>query len=125
MDGRLARADVIRDRQRAAPCSGRHRPFERSQQRKGIRIRDGQDRNLGERLRVFDVEALCIGGCADARRERIAGIERHVCGPSSFRAPPPSPPPPPPHIPPPPTILPPAPLHRPAPPPLLLRPPPL
>ena len=74
MNCRFARTHVIGDRQRATPGGGRDRAFERSQQRKGIGIGDRQYRDLGEGLCVFNIEALRIGCCADARCERIPRI---------------------------------------------------
>ena len=45
-----AGADVVSDGQRAAPVLGRHRTFERRQQRLRVAIGNGQHGNLGQRL---------------------------------------------------------------------------
>ncbi len=71
-------ADLIGLGQGAAPAVGSHLPFERGEQRLRIRVGDGQDRNFGEGLGIFQLEALGVLRGSDSGGERIAGIERHI-----------------------------------------------
>ena len=78
MNFRRARAEVIGDGQGAAPGVGNDISFERGQQRLRVGVGNRQHGNFGEGLGVFQVEALGIFRGADAGRERIARIDRHV-----------------------------------------------
>src|SRR5260370_21181123 len=69
---------VIGDAQDAAPSFGSNAASQRSKQGLGIRIRNRQDRNFRNCRSVFDLQALGVFGCANARRKRVTGIERHV-----------------------------------------------
>ena len=78
MDSRRARAKTVGDGKRSTPrrrCNG---STHGGKQRLRIALRNRQHRNLGDRGRIFDGQALCVSGGADARRERIAGVKRHV-----------------------------------------------
>ena len=83
---RGTRSDVIGDRQRAPPCFGRDRPFQCGQQRLRVSIGHRQHGNFRQRFRFADGQALGVRGRADAGRERIAGIERHVHHAAALRA---------------------------------------
>ena len=63
---------------RAAQFFGGERALQRGEQRFGVAIGDGQDGNLGDRRCVLYGKALHVALGGDARRERVAGIERHV-----------------------------------------------
>ena len=76
-DGR-ARADVIGDRQCAAPVGGATWPSKRREEHLGVGIGDGQRGNLQDGGCLGDLQPLGVLGRADARGQRIAGIERHV-----------------------------------------------
>ena len=84
--GRRARADAVRDRQRSAPRLRRNRTLECGEKRPRVRVRDREHRDLRDRLRVLPVEALRIGGRADAGRQRVAGVQRHVCHAAALHA---------------------------------------
>ena len=83
---RGTRTDVIRNRQSAAPVLRRDRPFQRSQQRLRVAVRHGKHRNFGKRFRFAQRQPLRAGNRADARRERIAGIQRHIHHAPALRA---------------------------------------
>ncbi len=70
--------DMVGDGQRAAPALGRHRTFERRQQRLGVAIGNGQYRNLSEGDGFTQRQPLGVLGGADAGGERVAGINGHV-----------------------------------------------
>jgi hypothetical protein len=82
---------VVSEAQGAAPRFRRHRPANRSEQRFGIAIRNGQHRNLGDGGSVGNRQALHTGLGAHPRGERIARIQRHVLHAAAlhtfFRAP--------------------------------------
>ena len=78
VDLRRAGAEVVGDRQAAAPVLGRHRAGHRLEQRQGVAVGDRQHGDLGQRRRVLEVEPLGVLGGADARGERIARVGRHV-----------------------------------------------
>ena len=63
---------------RAAPAFRYRLAAERRQEDLRIGIGNRQCRNLQDDGRVFHGKPLGVGGGADARRQRIAGIERHV-----------------------------------------------
>ena len=75
---RGAGSEVIGGRERPAPVFGRHRPAQRLEQRQRVGGRDRQHGDLRERLRLRAVQPLGARGGADAGRERIARVERHV-----------------------------------------------
>ena len=70
--------EVIRDRERAAPVGRRDRARHRAQQRQRVAVRDREHRDLRQRRGVLHREALRVFRGADAGRERIAGVRRHV-----------------------------------------------
>src|SRR5260370_18947553 len=69
---------VIGDAQDAAPSFGSNAASQRSKQGLGIRIRNRQDRNFRNCRSVFDLQALGVFCCANARRKRVTGIKWHV-----------------------------------------------
>src|SRR5690348_15483496 len=75
---RRSEADVIRQGQSAAPIPRSHGPAERLQQWLRVCVRDREDRNLCDGLRIFTTQTLRIRSCADSRSERITGIAHEV-----------------------------------------------
>ncbi len=71
-------AESIGDGKAAAPRLGSERAAERFEQRLRVAVRDRKHGDLRDRLRLGDGKTLCILRRANAWRERIAGIERHV-----------------------------------------------
>ncbi len=69
-----ARADVISHAETATPRSRSYRSGNCRQQRFGIAVRNRQHRNFCNDRNIFQIEALGIFACADARCQRIAGI---------------------------------------------------
>ncbi len=67
-------ADVISHAQTAAPRSRSNRSGNRRKQRFRIAIRNRQHRNFCDDWNIFQVEPLCVLGCANARCQRIARI---------------------------------------------------
>ena len=67
VDGRGARADVIRQRKPTSPVRWHERPAEGGQQRLRIPVRNRQHGNLRERLRILDIQPLRVSGGADAQ----------------------------------------------------------
>ncbi len=63
---------------RAAKAFRRDGTFQRGEQGFGIAVGNRKYGNFGDRRRVFDGQPLNIALGANARRERIAGIDRHV-----------------------------------------------
>ena len=64
--------------QGTAPGVGNDFSLQSGQQRLGVGIGNGQHGNFGEGLCVFQVETLGVFRGADAGRERIARINRHI-----------------------------------------------
>src|SRR3989441_10986335 len=71
-------ADVVGDREAAAPLLGRHRAGERREQGLGVAVGNRKHRDLRDRLRLIDGQTLRVLGGTYARREWIAGIDGHV-----------------------------------------------
>ncbi len=78
MDGGRSGPQMVRQRQRPAPILRRHRSAERAQQRQRVGLREGQHGNLGERGRFGARQPLRIFYRADAGRQGIARVKRHV-----------------------------------------------
>src|SRR6267154_2422153 len=78
MNFRGAGANVIGDAQAAAPSVRSYAAGQCREKRLGIRIRNRQDRDFRNCRSVFDLQALGVFGCANARGERVTGIKRHV-----------------------------------------------
>src|SRR5271163_3173858 len=86
MDFSGAGTDVIADAEPAAPRLRGDGAFERSEKRFRVAVRNREDGNLGDRLSVFYGEALCVFRRANAGRQRIAGVQRHVCDAAALHA---------------------------------------
>ena len=78
VDLRRSGADVIRDRQRAAPRLGRDRTFQSLEQLHAVAIRHRLHRNRRERFDLVHRNPLDARLRRTARRRRIARIPRHV-----------------------------------------------
>ena len=74
----LAVADVIGDRQRAAPGRRRHRPTQRAEQHRRIGIGDRQGRDLQDGRRILPRQVLGVLGRTIAGRGGIAREGGHV-----------------------------------------------
>ncbi len=70
--------NLVCDGQCSTPRKGGYRSFEGGKERLSISVGDREDGDLGDGRRVFNVESLRAGCCADPRGERVAGIQRHV-----------------------------------------------
>src|SRR5579863_5801984 len=70
-------ADVIANAKTAAPRLRGDRTFERSEKRFRVAVRNWENGNLGDRLSIFDREALSVFRGAHTRSERVACVERH------------------------------------------------
>ena len=86
MDARRTSAKAIGDRQGPAPSWWSNRTAHGGEQGLRVTIRNGQHGNLGDRGSIFDRQALRVGGGADTRRKRIAGIKGHVCDAAALHA---------------------------------------
>ena len=75
---RRPRSEVIGDRQRAAPARRRHRSTERRKQRLCVRVGDRDHRDLEDRRRLRDRQALGVLGRTDPRGKRIAGVQGDI-----------------------------------------------
>src|SRR6266436_427419 len=78
MNFRRARAYVVGHAEATAPLCRSHAAVQRREQRLRVGIRNRQNRNLGDRGGFFDLQALGVFRGANARRERVAWIVRHV-----------------------------------------------
>ena len=78
MDLRRARANVVGDSESAAPSFRGDAAGERRQQWLRVRVRNWQYGNFCDGGGLLDLQPFRIFRGAHARRERIAGIERHV-----------------------------------------------
>ena len=85
---RRAGADVVGDRQRAAPRLGRDRPLQPLEQLDAVAIRHRLHRNRRERLDLVHRQPLDARLRRPARRRRIAGIARHVHHAAALNHPP-------------------------------------
>src|ERR1035438_3407900 len=78
MDARRTRAEVVRDRESAAPGFGSDRSSEIREQRLRIPIRDRKHGELHDGLGLAEREAFRAGFGSPTRRQRVAGVERQV-----------------------------------------------
>src|SRR5260370_37290150 len=78
MNFRRAWAYVVGHAEATAPLCRSHAAGQRREQRLRVGIRNRQNRNLGDRGGFFDLQALGVFRGANARRERVTWIVRHV-----------------------------------------------
>src|SRR5215471_5355285 len=86
MDFGRARADVIGDRQRSAPCLWSYWSLQCLEQRNSVSIGDRKDRYLHYDIGVFPVDSPRPFYSAPAWRQGVARVDRHVHHRASLHA---------------------------------------